>query len=148
MYSRKKGQAGSVTPKDVKNDWVAYSKEEVEKLILKLAKQEGMTSAKLGLILRDSYGIPDVKKLTGTTISKILKEHNVAKELPEDLTNLIKRQIALLEHLKSNRHDQPAKRGLTLTESKIRRLIKYYKKSKVLPADWKYTKEQAKLIAS
>ncbi|RLJ09834.1 MAG: 30S ribosomal protein S15, partial [Candidatus Aenigmatarchaeota archaeon] len=29
---------------------------------------------------------------------------------------------------------------------KIRRLVKYYKRKKVLPPDWKYDPERAKLI--
>ena len=37
-----------------------------------------------------------------------------------------------------NRKDQTAKRGLELTNSKIQRLVKYYKSSGKLAADWKY----------
>jgi small subunit ribosomal protein S15 len=59
---------------------------------------------------------------------------------------LIKRQIDILKHFESNKQDKTAKRGLQLTESKINRLIRYYKKSKRLPADWKYDKNKARLL--
>ncbi|MEO0301809.1 MAG: 30S ribosomal protein S15, partial [candidate division WOR-3 bacterium] len=39
-------------------------KEDVEKLIEKLAQQR-FSSAEIGMILRDQYGIPDVKAITG-----------------------------------------------------------------------------------
>ena len=109
-----------------------------------LAKS-GNSTAKIGSALRDSYGIPDVKKHTGKTVLKIMKENKLSPKLPEDLTNLIKRQLAILKHLESNKQDKPASRGLTLTESKIRRLSKYYKRKGVLPKDWQYNKENIKI---
>jgi small subunit ribosomal protein S15 len=33
-----------------------------------------------------------------------------------------------------------------LTESKIKRLVKYYRRTKKLPKDWRYDPEQAVLI--
>jgi len=144
-YSGKKGKAGSKKPtEDSPKPWLTYTKEEVEQLITKLAKS-GNSTAKIGSALRDSYGIPDVKKHTGKTVLKIMKENKLSPKLPEDLTNLIKRQLAILKHLESNKQDKPASRGLTLTESKIRRLSKYYKRKGVLPKDWQYNKENIKI---
>ena len=40
--------------------WLKYTEEEVKAIIQKLAGQ-GLTSEKIGLILRDQYGIPKVK---------------------------------------------------------------------------------------
>ena len=74
-----------------------------------------------------------------------MHEHKLSQKLPEDLTNLIKRQLLILKHLEINKQDQVAKRGLLLTESKIRRLSKYYKNTGILPVDWQYTKENIKL---
>ena len=54
--------------------------------------------------------------------------------------------VGVKKHLEENKHDMPAKRGLQLTESKIRRLIKYYKKIKKLPIDWKYDENSIKLF--
>jgi len=38
-------------------------------------------------------------------------------------------------------------RGLQLTESKINKLVKYYKKSDRLSKDWKYDHKKVKLLA-
>ena len=39
-----------------------------------------------------------------------------------------------------------AKRGFQLTESKINRLVKYYKKTNKMPKDWKFDRAKAKLL--
>ena len=146
MYSRKKGKSGSsVIDKKENREWVKYNAEESTKLVLKFAKT-GKRSSEIGMILRDQYGIPSIKELTGKTIGTLLKENKASPNLPEDLTNLIKRHIQIQKHLEKNHKDMTGKRGLQLTESKIRRLMKYYKSKKVLPQDWKYNKEKARLI--
>ena len=147
MHSRKKGKAGPKRPPKSKTQpWLSYSGEEVEQLVLKLAKG-GNSSSKIGIILRDSYGIPDVQKVTGKKLVKILKDAHQASELPEDLTFLIKKQTLLLKHIQLNKKDMASRRGLLLTVSKIRRLTKYYQRKGVLPKGWTYNPEQAKLIA-
>lgn len=146
MYSRVKGKSGSKRPLNPQKPvWVRYGEKEIEMLIAKLSK-EGMSSSEIGTILRDSYGIPNVKQITGKKIQKILQQKNLTKEIPEDLTNLIKRALAIRKHLESNHHDMTAKRGLQLTESKVNRLVKHYRETKKLPADWKYDPETAKMI--
>lgn len=148
MHSRKKGKSGSNKPsKEKKENWITYTPEEIEQLVTKIAKTS-KTAAQIGIELRDRYGIPDTKKFTTKTITKILKENNLSQELPDDLTALIKKQINLMKHAEKNKHDQPAKRGIILTESKIRRLAKYYKRTGKLPETWKFTKEQAELLVS
>ena len=146
MHSRKKGKSGSTRPEVRKKQaWVKYSIKEVEALIVKLGKQE-KTASEIGLILRDSYGIPDVKAMTKKKITQILKENKLGTELPEDLINLIKKHIDLTAHRGTNRQDMTAKRGFQLTESKINRLVKYYKKKGQLPAEWKFDRSKAKLL--
>ncbi len=147
MYSRKKGKSGSKKPlKDADTKWVKYKPKEIEQLVVKLSKG-GNGQAKIGLILRDSYGIPSVKKLTKKSVLQILKEKKLSSEIPEDLANLIKREILITTHIENNnKHDQPSIRGLTLTSSKIRKLIRHYITKGVLPKGWKYSKEQAKLL--
>ena len=120
-------------------------KEEVEKLVVELAKK-GYTPSMIGLILRDSYGIPNVKKITGKKITQILAENDISLEIPEDLLNLLKRAVRLREHLKIHRKDKHSERGLILIESKIRALAKYYKRVGKLPQDWKYDPEEAKIL--
>jgi len=145
MHSRKKGKSGSSKPlKPKKPTWLRYKPKEIELLIVKLAK-EGKTSSQIGLSLRDIYGVPDVKLLTEKSITKILKEKNLQQELPEDLIALMKKSILVRKHLEANHKDQPAHRGLSLTESKIRRLIKYYKRNGSIAVDWKYDPAKLKM---
>ncbi len=144
MYARKKGISGSKKPM-VAAQWMTYKGEEVERLVVKLAK-DGLSTAMIGLTLRDQYGIPSVKVATGKTVLKILDENDVSAKIPEDLMNLLKKAVNLREHMGKNKKDSTSKRGLELLESKIRRLIKYYRKEKKIPMSYKYDYERAKLI--
>jgi len=146
MHSRDKGKSGSKKPAERKPiDWVTYSKKELELMVIKVAKEEPKPSM-IGLILRDSYGIPSIKDTLGKSIVQVLREHNMESELPEDLLNLIKKAVALNKHLENNNPDKTAKRGLRLTQSKIGRLVKYYKRSGRLPTSWKYDESKFKLM--
>ena len=125
-YSGSRGVAGSHKPVDKSvPSWVSYKPAEVEQLIVKLAKQEKGSSL-IGIVLRDSYGIPSVKALLGKSIMQVIKEKKLAKKIPEDLIFLIKRNIAEMKHMELNKHDMVAHRGVQLTESKIKRLAIYY----------------------
>lgn len=145
MYSRKKGKSGSQKPLQKTAKWVDYKPKEVEDLVIKYAKQ-GLQSAKIGSILRDQYGVPSVKLATKKTIAQILKENDLYSKLPEDLFNLLKRVVELRVHLEKNKRDYQSYRGLELTESKVRRLARYYIRKGLLPKGWKYDPEQAKLL--
>lgn len=145
MYSRKKGKAGSTRPSKKKlPSWVRYKPKEVELLIVKLAK-DGKTPSQVGMVLRDIYGIPLTSKITGKRISKILEEKKLLGKLPEDIMALIKKSIAVRKHIEINHKDESAQRGLDLTESKIKRLVKYYKRIGKLTEDWKYQPERIRL---
>ncbi|MBU3905140.1 MAG: 30S ribosomal protein S15 [Nanoarchaeota archaeon] len=144
MYARKKGKSGSKKPLIVAQ-WTEYKKEEIEKLILKLSKN-GMATPEIGRTLKDQYGIPSVKAVTGKSVLKILNENKAGPELPEDLINLLRKSVLLHDHMKINKKDNTSKHGLELLESKIRRLVKYYIKTKKLPVGWKYNADKAKLI--
>jgi len=64
MHSRARGKSGSKKPAEkILKSWIKYSSEEIEKLVIKLAKS-GKTTAQVGLELRDSYGIPSVYSAT------------------------------------------------------------------------------------
>jgi len=146
IHARKRGKAGSKKPsRKTPPKWVRYKKNEIEKLVIKLAK-EGNSTSTIGLVLRDQFGVPSVEKITGKTISEIMKENNLYHKIPEDLFNLLKQAVNLRNHLKKNKKDYTSKRGLELLESKIRRLAKYYVRKKVLPEDWRYSPEKAKLL--
>jgi len=143
MYSRRKGKAGSHKPSQpTVPSWIRYKEKEIELLITKLAK-EGKKPSQIGLILRDTYGIPNAKLITKKSVTAILKEKKILSEIPEDLLALIKKSIAVNKHLEVNKKDETARRGLTLTESKIRRLIKHYKKTGKLSSEWKYDPKRA-----
>ena len=129
----------------IKPEWIEYSNEEIEELILKLTK-EGNSTSMIGIILRDQYGIPDVKLITGQKITKILEKHNQGLEYPEDLMNLIRRAVNIREHLDENPKDLHTRRGLRIIESKIRRLVKYYTREGVLPEGWRYDPRSAALL--
>jgi len=144
MHSRKKGKAGSKKP-SVPAKWVEYKDKEVERLVVKLRKDD-LQSADIGRILRDQYGIPSVKTITGKTITKILEENGLLSKIPDDLLNLLKNAVSIRDHLVKSKRDYISKHGLELLESKIRRLIKYYVKTKRLPKDFKYEPERAKLL--
>ena len=148
MHSRKKGKSGSTRPdKKDTNSWVRYKSKEIELLITKLAR-EGYTASQIGLLLRDTYGVPDVKQVTQKKITKILDEKKLSPKLPEDLMALIKKLISIKSHLELNHKDTTAKRGYQLTESKIKRLVKYYKKIHKLPEDWKFDTKRLKMYLS
>lgn len=145
MHSRKKGKSGSKKPlRPTQQEWVNYSAQEIEEIIVKLAN-EGNSSSTIGRILRDQYGVPSVKDITKKKITAILKEKNLAPEIPEALQNLIKRTVNLRRHLERNNKDKHNRRGLQLMESKIHRLTKYYKREGYLPTTWRYEPEKAKL---
>ena len=146
MHSRKKGKSGSKKPlASNKLIYERYKDKEVSVLIENLAKK-GSTSSEIGIVLRDTYGIPDVKLIAKKSIASIMKEKKLYPKLPEDMRALIKRSITIIGHIEKNKHDQPSIRGLNLTESKIRRLAKYYKRKGMLAPEWRYSKANAKLL--
>ena len=146
IHARKRGKSGSTKPvRTTAPVWVKYKPEEVEKLVIKYAK-EGLSASQIGLKLRDQYGIPSVKLITGKKILKILKEKDLAPDIPEDVMALMKKAASIDKHLQKNRKDLVNKRALRLTDSKIKRLVKYYKRKGVLPENWKYDLKTARLL--
>ena len=92
-----------------KPGWVKMSLEEMEKTIIELAK-EGETPAKIGIILRDKYGLPN-SKLFGKRITKVLKEKRIKyKGEREILDNKVEK---LRSHILNHKHDYSASKSLT-----------------------------------
>jgi small subunit ribosomal protein S15 len=146
MHARKKGKSGSTKPVASSSDkWIEYNNEEIVKIIVDLAKA-GKSASDIGIILRDKYGIPDVKAITKKSITKILAEKELAPDLPETLLNLLRQALRLRKHLEKNPTDDSNRRGLLLTESKIKRLVRYYKKKKVLSKDFYYDVNNIELL--
>ena len=140
LYARRRGRARSKRlyrtspPKFVK-----LTPQEIENIIIELARK-GEPPAKIGLILRDQYGVPSVRQVLGKKLCEVLKENNLLPDIPEDLMNLIKKALRIRKHLLQHRKDMRAKRSLQLTESKINRLIDYYRNKKRLPPGFSYYK--------
>ncbi|PKG33399.1 30S ribosomal protein S15 [Methanoregula sp.] len=148
MHARRRGKSCSVRPyRKQAPAWSNTDPAAITKIILDLRK-EGASSAKIGLVLRDRYGVPDVKMATGKRIGTILRENKVATEIPEDLRDLMGKALGMRKHLGENKRDLHNKRQLQLVESKIRRLVKYYTSSKKLPAGWVYKPENAEILLS
>ncbi len=145
---REKGQSHSTRPaRPTVPTWLVFTPEEIEMLIVELAKK-GYGPSMIGIILRDQYGVPLVKPILGKKLTRVLEEHGVAPEIPEDLMVLIRKAVNLRRHLEEHPKDLHAKKGLLDLESKIRRLVKYYKRVGKLPKDWEYSPERAKLLVA
>ena len=124
--------------------WVKSSPEEVRSVILKLAK-DGVPQSRIGLALRDDYGVPLAKQVLGKSIGKVLSEGKASSKLPHDLQDLIERAQRVQKHLKTHGGDRKNVHSLELVEAKIYRLTKYYKETGKLPNDFKYTTVVAQL---
>ena len=145
IHARRKGQSGSKRPLLTANpEWVPLEKDDIEERIVRL-HSEGLSSAQIGTRLRDTYAVPSVRLATGKSVVQILRGKAVKFDLPEDLGNLMKRAVQLQVHVKANPKDFSNRRSLQLTESKIRRLSRYYKREGVLPSEWEYSLKLAEL---
>jgi small subunit ribosomal protein S15 len=122
------------------------TKEEVEEKVLELARA-GHSPAKIGLLMRDQHGIPNLRLVTGARLTKHLASKGVKHELPEDLAALLRRAVKLNTIVKAHPKDHYNKRRFQLLESKIRRLEKYYRRGGRLPKGWRYSLESAAVQA-
>jgi len=105
-----------------KPTWLKYTKTEVEKIILKLADQD-LTAEKIGLVLRDQYGIPDVK-IFNIKIKQVMKDKF---QEPTNI-NLDKKLQGIIQHYKKNKQDKRAERSLIITKAKLKKRTDYNKK--------------------
>jgi small subunit ribosomal protein S15 len=145
MHSQRKGSSGSKRPLLTENPkWVQQSPGEVMDLVAKMVG-DGMSMAMTGLVLRDQYAIPNVRLATGKSVKAICEAKGLKFELPEDLQALMKRAVQMTDHVKKNKKDLHNLRGRKLIESKIRRLVKYYKREGIIPETWNYSLDTAAL---
>ena len=143
MYSHGKGISKRSLPyRKAPPSWVQISASDLTEQIVKMAKR-GQSPSQIGVILRDQYGIPQVKGVTGSKILRILKVQGVAPQLPEDLYHLIKKAVNVRKHIEKFRADRDGKFRLILIESRIHRLARYYRKAKALPPTWRYQSKKA-----
>ena len=147
MHTRRRGTSASDKPAtDEPPEWSDVEPDAIEEHIVELAEQ-GYDPAHIGIKLRDEgvqgTPVPDVKAATGKKVTEILEEHDAAPDLPEDLRHLLEKAVRLNEHMDENGQDHQNKRALQNVESKIRRLVAYYRGDE-LDEDFKYTYESAK----
>ena len=148
MYGQGKGISKSSMPyKKVPPRWLNIQVSEVTERIEQLAKK-GYKPSQIGVILRDNYAVPQSRLLTGAKILRILKKKGLAPEIPEDLYHLMKRAVAMRKHIEKNKRDKDSKYRLILVESKIHRLVRYYKVTKAIPVNWKYDYQTALALVS
>ncbi|WP_137287121.1 30S ribosomal protein S15 [Halorussus salinisoli] len=147
MHTRRRGSSDSDKPvADEPPEWSDVDEDAIEERVVELADQ-GHTPSQIGLKLRDEgvkgTPVPDVKLATGKKVTEILEENDADGDLPEDLRNLLKRAVRLREHMDQNPQDAQNKRALQNTQSKVRRLVDYYRGDE-LDEDFKYSYENAK----
>ncbi|MGQ4555958.1 30S ribosomal protein S15 [Halobellus sp. GM3] len=142
MHTRRRGSSGSDRPvADEPPEWSDVDPDDIEARVVELAEQ-GYDPSQIGLTLRDEgvkgVPVPDVKLATDKKVTTILEENDAAPEIPEDLRNLMERAVRLRRHVNENGQDMQNKRALQNTESKIRRLVNYYRGDE-LDEDFTYT---------
>lgn len=148
MYGKGKGISKSSIPyKNKPPRWLNIDPSELTKQIETLAKK-GYKPSQIGVILRDTYAIPQSRLITGAKILRLLKKRGLAPEIPEDLYSLMKRAVNIRKHIEKNKRDKGSKFRLILVESKIYRLVRYYKLTKQLPSTWKYDYKTALALVS
>jgi small subunit ribosomal protein S15 len=146
MHTRRRGSSGSDKPTaDDPPEWSDIDADAIEERVVELAEQ-GYDPSQIGAKLRDEgvqgTPIPDVKAATDKKVGGILDEHDASPDVPEDLRNLLARAVRLRDHMDANPTDHQNKRALQNTESKIRRLIDYYRGDE-LDEDFAYSYEVA-----
>lgn len=106
--------------------WLKYTEEEVKAIILKLANK-GLTSEKIGLVLRDQYGIPKVK-IYNIKIKKVLEEHK--KYQDPNVLNLIANTERIEAHYLKNKQDKKSHRSLIISKAKLKKREDYIVRKK------------------
>jgi len=148
MYGSGKGISKSSIPYKKKPPrWLNVDSNEVVRQIEALAKK-GYKPSQIGVILRDNYAIPQSRLITGAKILRILKKKGLAPQIPEDLYHLMKRAVSVRKHIEKNKRDRDSKYRLILVESKIHRLVRYYKLTKQIPSNWRYDYQTALALVS
>lgn len=148
MHAPGKGISQSALPyRRSVPSWLKLNADDVAEQIKKLGKK-GMTPSQIGIILRDSHGVAQVRFVNGNKVLRIMKAVGLKPDIPEDLYFLIKKAVSIRKHLERNRKDIDSKFRLILIESRIHRLARYYKIKAVLPPNWKYESSTASALVA
>ena len=145
MHTHRHGKSHSIRPSTLRApSWITQSPAEIEELVVKYSK-DGLTPSQIGIKLRDQHSIPLVKPIIKKSMGKILEEHDLKPEMPEDLENMVRKAVGLQKHLKVNKGDNRNVRSLELIEAKVHRLSVYYKRIGRISKTWKYKSVVAQL---
>jgi small subunit ribosomal protein S15 len=145
IHAHTHGKSHSVRPASKNSpSWIKQSQEEISSLVVQLSKA-GLTPSEIGIRMRDEHGIPLIKSVLGKTMTRVLSENKIHREMPEDLEQLVHKAVGLQKHLRTHNSDHRNVRSLELVEAKIHRLSKYYKRTERLNKDWKYAAVIAQL---
>ncbi|PIN93477.1 hypothetical protein COU54_02790 [Candidatus Pacearchaeota archaeon CG10_big_fil_rev_8_21_14_0_10_31_24] len=109
-----------------KPSWIKLKEPELKEIITGLAQKN--SPSKIGLILRDQYGIPTTK-IFGKKLKAYLKELGIDRN--EDLENAEKKVEKMKEHLKSHITDKHAKHKLQKAQSRLNITKKYFGVQKI-----------------
>jgi len=146
MHSPKKGKSGSTRPHLEENpDWVPLDEDEIRELVIDLARK-GETASEIGITLRDQYGVPNVELAIGESITEVMEANDLGSEIPENLLALMEKAVNLKDHLEEHPKDKSNRKSLRLVESKIRRLVDYYKEQGELAEEWRYSMDKAEIL--
>ena len=78
--------------------------------------------------------------------TQTLSRNKIEGTYPEDMMNLMRQALRMIDHLNNNSKDKHNRRQLELTESRIRRIARYYKSNGRLDRDWTYKRDQLRLM--
>lgn len=137
MHSSGKGQ--SISMKPLSTTVPVFTTKpiyEIKKDIIHHANK-GMVPSAIGNMLRDQYGVGSPQDILGKSLLQFCRENKCAPIIPEDLASLIEKSNSIRSHLLAHKKDNDAKYRLNLINSRLHRLIRYYKEKSVLPGNWK-----------
>jgi small subunit ribosomal protein S15 len=138
IHAHTRGKSHSLRPASKNTpSWQVGNQGEISSLIIQLSK-EGLTPSDIGIQLRDQYAIPLSKPILGKSVTDVLNENHIKRDMPEDLNQLVQKALGLQKHLRLHNSDHRNIRSLELIEAKIHRLSKYYKRIGKLHKSWKY----------
>ena len=123
----------------------SFIKEKVKKLYTGFTHK--ITSLFSGRKLDDAF-IKDLSTLLLSADTGVVTTNAIIKKLSERGAEAGGQDSEeVKKHLENNKHDETGARGLSLTESKINRLAKYYKRTGRIPETWKFNADRMGFFA-
>ena len=112
--------------------WFKLKPEDLQKQVGKLA--EKYDALVVVVTLKDGFGVPQVKLVTGFKFLCFLKKEDLVPSIPEVLYFFVKRAKSIQKHLDKNRENKGSNFRLIFVEDRFHRFEWYYRCVKFLPA--------------